>query len=49
MSVQVLLNLLNKMPSILSLFGNTINKNNNPGALYFLLEIYIFHMTLKLL
>ena len=55
MSAHFLMNLLNKLrkrdkmlslPSILSLFGNELNKLNNTGAR--MLDS-IYHMTLKLL
>ena len=45
MSARVLLNLLNELPSILSLFLNEFNKFNNTGTR--MLDP-IYHMTLKI-
>ena len=44
MSAHILLNLLNELGSILSLFRNEFNKSNNKRAR--MLD-YIYHMTLR--
>ena len=44
MNAHVLLNLLNELPSILSLFRNSLKKFNNTGARKL---DSIYHMTLK--